>query len=198
MLITEKGVKLAKAYQQLEAKDFDVLAFYKSLKRDAAKHYIILVDDAKLFLKGIKKQLTLIKAAGGLVENAKGQYLFIFRNKKWDLPKGKLEKGERMKEAAVREVEEECGITIERRDQLVCKTYHIYEMNGQVVLKKTNWYKMSVKNSPKLVPQLEEGITEAEWVEPVHVVTKTKNTYPLITEVLEKANLLQKSSHIIC
>ena len=53
----------------------------------------------------------LIEAAGGLVYNAKDQLLMIFRNGKWDLPKGKLEVGENIEQCAMREVEEECGIS---------------------------------------------------------------------------------------
>jgi 8-oxo-dGTP pyrophosphatase MutT (NUDIX family) len=125
-----------------------------------------------------------------LVANAKGEYLFIFRNKKWDLPKGKVEKGEKMKVAAVREVEEECGVKIEKRNDRVCKTYHVYEMGNELVLKRTNWYYMTVKGNPKLVPQVEEGITEAVWVPPHEVKTKIKNTYPLIIDVLKSEELI--------
>ncbi|RZJ75129.1 MAG: NUDIX domain-containing protein, partial [Flavobacterium sp.] len=132
----------------------------------------------------------VIKAAGGLVTNANGEYLFIFRNKKWDLPKGKVEKKEKIKIAAVREVEEECGVIIETRDQLLCKTYHMYELGNKVILKRTNWYKMTVKGLPTLVPQVEEGITEAVWVAPTLVSEKTKNTYPLILDVLEADHLI--------
>ena len=58
--------------------------------------------------------LPLIEAAGGLVKNENGDYLFIYRNDKWDLPKGKIEKDEKTKVAAVREVEEECGIAVSK------------------------------------------------------------------------------------
>ena len=176
--------------QQLDAEDFDFLTFYKNLKKNSALHYYILTKNPKKVYEALKKQLTLIKAGGGLVENNKGQFLFIYRNKKWDLPKGKVEKKEKIKEAAVREVEEECGVDIAKRGKLLCKTYHIYELNASLILKATSWYKMKVKGSPKLIPQKEEGITSAVWVAPLQIDTKIKNTYPLIVEVLAAGNLL--------
>jgi len=106
------------------------------------------------------------------------------------LPKGKVDKGEKVKDAAVREVEEECGVKIYKRGDRVCKTYHVYEMNNEVILKRTSWYHMTVKGSPKLIPQIEEGITEAAWVAPHEIKAKIKNTYPLITDVLKSEQLL--------
>ncbi len=144
----------------------------------------------KELFQAIKKKLTVIKAAGGLVENANGEFLFIFRNKKWDLPKGKVEKEEKIKTAAVREVEEECGVKIEKREDRLCKTYHVYELGNKLILKRTSWYKMWVKGSPKLVPQKDEGITSAVWVNPLGIQSKIKNTYPLILDVLKAENLV--------
>jgi 8-oxo-dGTP pyrophosphatase MutT (NUDIX family) len=92
--------------------------------------------------------------------------------------------------AAVREVEEECGVKIEKRKELLCKTYHVYEMNGKVILKRTSWYRMEVKGVPKLIPQKEEGITSASWVSSSEIKNKVKNTYPLIIEVLEVNKLI--------
>jgi 8-oxo-dGTP pyrophosphatase MutT (NUDIX family) len=105
----------------------------------------------------------LIEAAGGLVTNQNGDHLFIYRNDKWDLPKGKIEKKEKTKIAAVREVEEECGIKVNNSEYGICKTYHTYIYKGEVVLKKTYWFKMRYKGNAKLVPQLEEGITDVRW-----------------------------------
>ena len=176
--------------QQLETEGFDFLTFYKNLKKSKSNNYFLRSLNPKQTFKTIKKRLTVIKAAGGLVNNAKGEFLFIFRNKKWDLPKGKVEKEEKIKVAAVREVEEECGVKVETRDKLLCKTYHVYELGQKVILKRTNWYKMTVKNSPKLVPQTEEGITEAAWVAPLNVPAKTTNTYPAILDVLRADSLI--------
>ncbi len=128
--------------------------------------------------------MEVIEAAGGLVSNEENKYLFIYRKDKWDLPKGKLDKGEGFREAAVREVEEECGITINSSGDKICKTYHIYEVNEQPVMKKTVWYWMRADNQPELTPQLEEGITEARWLAPGDFMLVRENTYPLIKDVI--------------
>ncbi|WAC39732.1 NUDIX hydrolase [Pedobacter sp. SL55] len=176
--------------QQIEVEGFDFVLFYEKLKISKKKNYLLLTKNPTAVFKKIRNDLTVIKAAGGLVTNAKGEFLFIFRNKKWDLPKGKVDKGEKVKDAAVREVEEECGVKIEKRNDRICKTYHVYEMGGELILKRTSWYHMTVKGSPKLVPQVEEGITEAVWIAPHEIKAKIKNTYALITDVLKKEKLV--------
>lgn len=111
-----------------------------------------------------KKAFKIVPAAGGLVENNKGELLFIRRNEHWDLPKGRMEKGESVKETAIREVEEECGIDgLEIVEELPV-TYHLYQEKNQPKLKKTYWYIMKTKDCKKPVPQTEEGITSALFV----------------------------------
>jgi len=157
--------------------------------------YYVLCDDAKALLKAIKKSVPLIKAAGGLVKNEDDEYLFIFRNNKWDLPKGKIEKQESTKEAAVREVEEECGITVGKLDELVCKTYHSYLYKGEVVLKKTWWFNMRCRGQKNLVPQKEEGITDVRWFKKEDVGPIVENTFPSIMDVLVKEKLVLKAKN---
>jgi len=190
LFIADLMPKRAKKIQQLDIQDFDFQTFYKNLSKASAKEYILLTDRPKMLFKKIKKDCELIKAAGGLVKSAEGNYLFIFRNKKWDLPKGKVEKGEKMKETALREVEEECGVKIHTNDEKLCRTYHVYVLNNKLVLKKTNWYSMTVKGEPKLIPQKEEGITKAVWLSEIELKPVLKNTYPSIVQVLEKGELL--------
>ncbi len=194
MFIVDSIPKQLEKTQRLDTENFDFPTFYKNLAKRGKRNYILVDESPKTLFKAIKKKCALIKAAGGLVENSKGEYLFIFRNKKWDLPKGKVEKEEKVKVAAVREVEEECGVKIEKRGKRLCKTYHIYELNGKIVLKSTSWYKMEVKGKPKLIPQKEEGITTASWVGETGIKNKIKNTYLLILDVLKARGLsLQKS-----
>lgn len=150
----------------------------------------MITDNAKAFLKRIIKSVTLIEAAGGLVKNKKGEHLFIYRNDKWDLPKGKLEKGEGPRAGAVREVEEECGIEISSSGKKICKTYHAYTIKGQVVLKKSYWYKMKYTGKGKLVPQLEENITDVKWFTNDGFALILSNTFPSIVEVMEESGLL--------
>lgn len=194
LIIADKLPEEAEIIQLLEEKDFNFKAFYENLGKLSAVHYALVSEDPKALFQEIKKSLTIIKAAGGLVENAKGEYLFIFRNKKWDLPKGKVEKGEGIKEAGLREVEEECGVKILSNDKRLCKTYHVYEMNGKLVLKRTNWYSMTVKGSPRLIPQKEEGITKAEWLTAADLKPVLKNTYPSIIDVLKAGKLIKEKS----
>lgn len=193
LFIADLMPKQVKKIQQLDKQDFDFPLFYKNLEKVSGKDYILIDSDPKQLFQKIKKSCELIKAAGGLVKNAKGNYLFIFRNKKWDLPKGKVEKEEGMKEAALREVEEECGVKIFTNDEKLCKTYHVYTLGSKLVLKKTNWYSMTVKGEPKLIPQKEEGITKASWLSKLELNQVLKNTYPSIVQVLEVGGLLENN-----
>ena len=124
--------------------------------------------------KHFLKHFPCVEAAGGLVKHANGSYLFIYRNDKWDLPKGKIEKNEVIIEAAVREVMEETGVA----DLVVKKpmptTYHVYNANGKFKLKKTHWFLMKSSFNAPLTPQLEENIQKAVW--------KSKNELPLLME----------------
>ncbi len=105
-----------------------------------------------------------IEAAGGIVLNSENKILFIHRLGKWDLPKGKIEKGESRELAAVREVEEECGISDLTLKEFINSTYHIYtERDGEKVLKTTYWFEMFYNGNETLKPQIEEGINEAGW-----------------------------------
>ncbi|MPS65669.1 MULTISPECIES: NUDIX domain-containing protein [unclassified Chryseobacterium] len=106
----------------------------------------------------------IIEAAGGIVNDADGNILFIKRLGKWDLPKGKMEKGESREESAVREIEEETGLKDVELVRFINTTYHIYiERNGDKVLKCTHWFEMNFNGEDTSKPQIEEGITEVAW-----------------------------------
>jgi 8-oxo-dGTP pyrophosphatase MutT (NUDIX family) len=190
LYITSIIPQLNEEIEQLTVLGFNFQTFYAQLDKVSGKTFVLLTEDPKSLFKSIKESCVIIKAAGGLVESAKGNYLFIFRNKKWDLPKGKVEKGEGMREAAWREVEEECGVKIFTHDEKLCKTYHVYTLGSKIVLKKTNWYRMTVKGEPKLIPQKEEGITKASWLSKNDLDPVIANTYPSIMDVLEAGELL--------
>ena len=128
----------------------------------------------------------MIESAGGLVFNKDGDILMIFRNGKWDLPKGKLEIGESIEECAIREVEEECGIYGLDITEKLLETYHTYNMDGEEVLKKTYWYKMKTDYSAKLIPQLEEGITKVSWIDKNQISEKMRSSYGNISDVLNR------------
>ncbi len=110
-----------------------------------------------------QKLFRLVPAAGGLVRNEKGEGLFIFRRGYWDLPKGKIDKGETIAGAAVREVEEETGISDVTLGKELITTWHTYRQNGKRILKPTYWFEMH-SSSPTLKLQHEEDIEKAAWM----------------------------------
>jgi hypothetical protein len=106
----------------------------------------------------------VIEAAGGLVKNKNNELLFIRRMGKWDLPKGKIEKGESLEQAALREVEEETGLKELILEEFLNNTFHIYtERNGEKILKTTYWFKMTYVGNSQPIPQMEEGISEVSF-----------------------------------
>jgi hypothetical protein len=126
----------------------------------------------------------IVSAAGGLVLNPKKEVLFIYRSKKWDLPKGRIEAGESIEETAVREVEEECGIFNLKLIKPLLTTYHVYFQNG-TKLKKTFWFLMTSNYEEALVPQLEEGITGVVFKNEVAVTKALQNSYKNIELVYD-------------
>ncbi|GAC1305263.1 MAG: NUDIX domain-containing protein [Mucilaginibacter sp.] len=192
ILLTESEPEGVERYEKIDAEIFDLKIVYYWASAHSSKLFYVSCSDAKAFLRTVTKSITLIEAAGGLVINENGEYLFIYRNSKWDIPKGKIETGEGIKEAAVREVEEECGIKISSLGDRICKTYHVYKYKGEVVLKKTYWFEMRCKGQKKLKPQKEEGITAARWFRKDHIAPIVKNTYPSIMDVLVKEELVDE------
>jgi len=197
VLITESEPKGVATYEKLDGQSFDLGIIYTWIVKHHGKRFYILCDNAKEYLKTVVAQVPLIEAAGGLVKNDEGNYLFIYRNDKWDLPKGKIEKDEKVKVAAVREVEEECGITVSKLGGKICKTYHAYVSKGEVVLKKTHWFAMKYKGTEKLKPQTEEGITDVRWFRPNHVEAILENTFPSIIDVLLKEELITEKPALL-
>jgi len=155
------------------------------LGSDTMENLTVISADPKKLIKKLQQQLVYIKAAGGLIRNDAGEYLFIFRRGKWDLPKGKLEPEEKAEQAAVREVEEECGLKISLVKRELDSTYHIYEQDGEFVLKRTCWYLMKSRGDQALVPQLEEEITEARWFKTDELQLIRQNTYLSVLQVMQ-------------
>jgi len=131
----------------------------------------------KRILKTLKKKIPVVRAAGGLVYNSKGEILFIFRNEKWDLPKGGIEKNEGKKQAAIREVEEETGVKNLKIVEKLNKTYHIFERNRKYKLKITHWYKMTTTFEGTTKPQTKEKIERVVWVKPSEIPVLLENSY---------------------
>ena len=175
--------------QTISFQEIDLQKLFKQSEIDKVpKTYLYINKDFETVFQNLKNKIKIIKAAGGLVKNGDGDYLFIYRLGKWDLPKGKVEDNEKMREAAVREVEEECGIKINYLGKKIMTSYHTYFLrNGEFVLKLTNWYEMGVNKTPKLIPQTTEDITKAEWRHVDQFEEIRANTYPIIENIIKKA-----------
>ncbi|HLU88465.1 MAG TPA: NUDIX hydrolase [Cyclobacteriaceae bacterium] len=138
---------------------------------------ITLISPQKEELKRtLKSRFSIIKAAGGVVTKG-NKVLFIHRLGKWDLPKGKLDKGETPQSCAVREVEEECNIKVKLGAE-ICLTWHTYTQNRKSILKKTYWYVMENLDDSNMKPQLEEGIDDIQWLTHQEAKTALINSYP--------------------
>ncbi|MCX6226814.1 MAG: NUDIX domain-containing protein, partial [Bacteroidia bacterium] len=146
--------------------------------------YCVCHKDPEDFFKMFISFYQIIEAAGGIVRHPSGKYLFIKRFGKWDLPKGKIEKGESPELAALREVREECGIADLKINNALPSTYHTYKLEGNRVLKKTWWFAMDYTGNLFTKPQTEEGITEASWLVPSQFDMVLENTYRSIAELI--------------
>jgi 8-oxo-dGTP pyrophosphatase MutT (NUDIX family) len=133
--------------------------------------------------KRLKKMYTIVKASGGIVTKDH-QFLMMFRRGVWDLPKGKLDDGEKSKKAAQREVEEETGVKAEIVEK-VCTTWHTYTQNNQRILKRTKWYLMRNVDDSKIAPQHDEGIEQIVWMTEPEVRKSLANSYSSIRYVID-------------
>jgi len=154
------------------------------IKKEEFHAGVLWHTDLDELKKAFFKNFTLIEAAGGIVQNDKKELLFIERLGKWDLPKGKIEKGEKEEESALREVTEETGVKGLHLKKKVGETYHVYDQFGKHFLKISHWYHMTCSSKQELVPQTEEQITDIKWVKTIDIKEPVKNTYPSIKNIL--------------
>jgi len=133
----------------------------------------------------LKNEFKFIKAAGGIVVNEKKEILMINRLAVWDLPKGKIETNESSKQAAAREVSEECNVPLPIILNKLPTTYHIYEMKGKWYLKQTDWYLMQGHYKWNIKPQIEESITAIAWMNEKEINAILNDTYPAISDLLQ-------------
>ena len=166
--------------ESIDIKKLIVKIFQNKIQKAFLYH-----PDESLLLKTLKAKIPVVKAGGGLVKNVNGEILFIYRNGKWDLPKGGTEKNETMEETAMREVEEETGVNGLSIVEKLQKTYHVFKRNGRYKLKITTWYEMNSTFEGTPEGQAEEGIEKVAWINPRDIPKLLDNSYENIKLLFE-------------
>ncbi len=184
IFLTDQIIEQTDGFEVSTQNNFSVEEILHKLRNTHIDGYYLYGTDMKQLWQKFTGHFEIVEAAGGLVKKD-GQLLLIHRNEIWDLPKGRVEPGETHKEAAIREVNEECGID---RLQIIHKidtSYHIYFDHKQNKIKKTLWYYMHTDSSETPVPQTIEGITEAKYVP----IEKVKELFPNMYENIKETIL---------
>ena len=166
----------------------ELIDFFHHLKKINALY--IFHDDIEELRIVFRSCFHCIDAAGGLIRDRLGRILIMRRRNKWDLPKGKLNRNESPRQAALREAEEECGLkNLRIRDQLI-STYHTYWLGERYVLKKTSWFDMIYAGSGEPVPETREDITQVRWFGRDELAEVCADSYPSVLDVLRYTGLV--------
>lgn len=147
-------------------------------------------NDRKPIIRYIKSKFKVVEAAGGVVDK-EGKVLLIFRKGRWDIPKGKLDKKEKKKDCATREVEEETGVKVSI-EQKITTTWHTYVTNKKYILKRTHWYLMRCEDDSEMSPQEEEHIEKVRWMGLTELRAALYNSYRSIRVVIQEYHKLLK------
>jgi len=158
-----KSVNIGKVIKMLNSTDLEAVHLIHNNPDKLLKHFLKLLPN--------------VVAGGGKAYNASNEILFIYRNDKWDLPKGKIEGKESIEETAIREVEEETGVEGLKITKPLPTTYHIFKRNGKHKIKITYWFEMKTNFDGKLYPQEKEGITKVEWLDEKAAQKALENSY---------------------
>lgn len=175
VLTTE--VEKEASFKNYLLKSVDISKVIKELSKKSVKEVHLIHSKEEKLLKKFLKKLPNVIAGGGKVYNDKGDILFIFRNDKWDLPKGKTEKNETIETTAIREVEEETGVSGLKIIKPLETTYHIFRRNGNYKIKITYWFEMTTTYSGPLEPEENEGITKVAWLNDAESQEALNNSY---------------------
>ncbi len=178
ILSTKKTIE---GYNTISIKDVDFPFIIRDILEKEAndqevKYHLYHKNEDRL-MKTLYSKLPVVIAGGGKVYNEDNRVLFIRRNGKWDLPKGKAEKKEDMETAAIREVEEETGVTGLEITKFLYKSFHVFKRNGEFRLKVTYWFEMKTDYIGELIPQKEEGITKVRWKSPKKAKKALQDSY---------------------
>ena len=165
-------------------KTVDIIKAIKKLQQKHIQSIRLIGKNKNKLLKRFLKLLPNVVAGGGKVYNEQGAALVIYRNDKWDLPKGKIETGESIEKGAIREVEEETGVTGLTITKPLETTYHIFKRNGRYKIKITHWFEMHTAYDGELIPETSEGITKVKWLGKKKQAKALKNSYANIKELV--------------
>ena len=168
-----------------ELNSHTVKSMLHEMQLDKVHAGVMLHPDMEELKKSFLKKFTRVQAGGGLVRNEKGELLLIFRRGKWDLPKGKRDKGETLEECAIREVSEETGLTDIQLIAPLLITYHTYHEGTRFILKESHWYTMLAPGRQELKAQAEEDIAEAKWIAKEDIPRYLPLAFPSVRDVLQ-------------
>ena len=192
IFLDDKSIILTNVQENIEnekyfqLKDVTLDEIIEALSHKEVERIYLYHPKAEKLMKKFKQLIPTIKAGGGIVYNQEGKVLLIKRNGKWDLPKGKKEKGENIATCALREVEEETGVKKLLIQRFRTITYHIFKRDGHYFLKETYWYDMTTTYKKKLVPQTEEGIEKVCWKDEATAKELAKSSYKNIQLVFSR------------
>jgi ADP-ribose pyrophosphatase YjhB (NUDIX family) len=176
-IILTTEVKKETNFKSFLLKSVNIGKVIKTLNTTGLNAVHLIGKNPDKLLKKFLKLLPNVIAGGGKVYNSENKVLFIYRNDKWDLPKGKAEKKETIEETSMREVEEETGVECLEITKPLPTTYHIFKRNGKHSIKITYWFEMKTDFKGKLYPQEKEGITKVEWLDSKASEKALENSY---------------------
>ena len=176
-IVLTTTVEEGEQFKSYPLKGVNIRKVIKELSKTDIKEIRLVHSKEKKLLSRFLKLLPNVVAGGGKVYNDKGEILFIYRNDKWDLPKGKVGRKEPIDQAAIREVEEETGVTGLQITKPLEITYHIFRASGRFKIKITYWFEMKTTYDGKLVPQENEGITDVKWLDAKATTKALDNSY---------------------
>jgi ADP-ribose pyrophosphatase YjhB (NUDIX family) len=182
-LIRRLGIRTAHVQYGFELEKFLLLLDALSISETDQG---IIEGDPEILLQQIRENLVPVVAAGGVVINPRHEVLFIFRRKRWDLPKGKMDPGETIETCAVREVREETGVQNPVILEPITQTHHIY-LEGQLYFKTTHWFLMNADET-RLRPQKLEGISKAMWIPQSNIHQQLSKTYESVRDIFRALN----------
>ncbi|MCB0461515.1 MAG: NUDIX domain-containing protein [Flavobacteriaceae bacterium] len=183
-IILTSEISEDKLYKTYPLKYVDLPKVVRDLKRGNNKGVYLYHKNKDKLLKKFLKKFPNVIAGGGKVYNNEGKVLFIFRNDKWDLPKGRIEGNESIEEGAIREVEEETGVKNLTITKPLNTTYHIFKRNSRYKIKITYWFEMYTSYNGDLLPEASEGITKVKWLGKKKQAKALKNSYANIRELM--------------